>query len=757
MAFKKTSEGRVFFQNLDEAKPSGIPKKAAPAKVANQAKPPLRTSRTQAGGGTAAAGAQTQFQIIALLKTLNAKLQNTQSERDEMKKQLDRYERLVIRLEEKADRTHNAYETLNKSVKSKDKEMLEQSRRAEQIAQEAFTELEEARKLILELEEKTEISEQEIKRQATQRKKIEADIAARQAEFEVFQKKLADHSLTNKNLTKRLNRTEEQQETLGLQVSNAVSNQDVLDRKIEKTIQERTRMIRKVDRIEEAVMQTRDAMNAKAMVLLTDQSASGGAAALPASLDDMDPDAIQALIRAQAEAAQRSEEDALMPWWKKSVRFTPLGAASVLVIALLAGWLVSEVQKPAISDIDIFQMPQQGTAVPAIEPASGVEEGLGTIGDKLGDLGQAGMEKAGEVSAQAQEFVSRMLGEGATDAAATGAENNVAASAEDLTVASTQIAQPSTDSSINPVPNVALAQEPQAMMATPAVPATEPAINNDIGALDINDEEALLRALDENPQAVAQQLNALEPSSKPPATAAQTTRLVTQQADAMQATDIESAFAKNPDFYNDADADLPEAMRPVEEQALGGVAEAQHDLAAIYTAGHGGVAQDYKRAAYWFEKAAKNGIANGAYNLAVLYHQGLGLDADLNKAVQWYKAAATMGHPEAQYNLGIAHIEGVGVSYDPFKATAYFEQAASNQVIEAAYNLGLIHENGLLGEPKPDEASMWYKMAADQGSPEARAAIQQLAKSMNVGLDEINRLADSLQAAKNARDQVSSN
>jgi hypothetical protein len=284
----------------------------------------------------------------------------------------------------------------------------------------------------------------------------------------------------------------------------------------------------------------------------------------------------------------------------------------------------------------------------------------------------------------------------------------------------------------------------------------KPTINNDIGALDINDEEALLRALDTNPQAVAQQLNALEPSSKPPVSS-QATRLTTQQAVTVQAIDIESAFVQNPEFYNDADADIPEAMRPVEEQALSGVAEAQHDLAAIYTAGHGGVTQDYKRAAYWFEKAAKNGIANGAYNLAVLYHQGLGLDADLNKAIQWYKAAATMGHPEAQYNLGIAHIEGVGVSYDPFKATAYFEQAASNQVIEAAYNLGLIHENGLLGEPKLDEASMWYKMAADQGSPEARAAIQQLAKSMNVGLDEINRLADSLQAAKNARDNVSAN
>src|SRR5690606_34548420 len=37
------------------------------------------------------------------------------------------------------------------------------------------------------------------------------------------------------------------------------------------------------------------------------------------------------------------------------------------------------------------------------------------------------------------------------------------------------------------------------------------------------------------------------------------------------------------------DANLPAAIQAIEKKAFEGIPEAQHDLAAIYTAGHGGV------------------------------------------------------------------------------------------------------------------------------------------------------------------------
>lgn len=190
------------------------------------------------------------------------------------------------------------------------------------------------------------------------------------------------------------------------------------------------------------------------------------------------------------------------------------------------------------------------------------------------------------------------------------------------------------------------------------------------------------------------------------------------------------------------DTALPSVIKEVENQAYKGIAEAQHDLAAIYTAGHGGVPVDFERAAQWFKESAINGVANARYNLGVLYHQGLGVDQDINTAVNWYRAAAELGHPEAQYNLGIAYIEGIGTNYSPARAAHYFEQAANGGVLEAAYNLGLIHENGLTGNAQPNEALFWYKYAADLGSTEAEAALDQLSETLGLFPADIERIYD---------------
>ncbi len=193
------------------------------------------------------------------------------------------------------------------------------------------------------------------------------------------------------------------------------------------------------------------------------------------------------------------------------------------------------------------------------------------------------------------------------------------------------------------------------------------------------------------------------------------------------------------------DPDLLPVIRQIEMKALAGIPEAQHDLAAIYTAGHGGVKVDYTKASLWFREAAVNGIANARYNLGVLYHQGLGVEKDVNKAIKWYQAAAALGHPEAEYNLGIACIEGIGTQYDPRKAADYFEKAARGGVVEAAYNLGLIYENGLLGPSDTEEAVFWYKMASDY-NPESRVAYDQLIKAMSLKPEDIDGIVKKFSA-----------
>ena len=193
-----------------------------------------------------------------------------------------------------------------------------------------------------------------------------------------------------------------------------------------------------------------------------------------------------------------------------------------------------------------------------------------------------------------------------------------------------------------------------------------------------------------------------------------------------------------------ADTSLPKAIAEIQDRAFSGDANAQHDLAAIYTAGHGGVKVNYTVAAKWFNESAHNGIANAQYNLGVLYHQGLGVKKDTAKALELYRVAANNNHPEAQYNLAIAYVEGVGVEYNPQIASVYFEQAASGGIVEAAYNLGLLHENGLLGESQPDEAVFWYSLAANKGNKDSAKALAQLQSQLSMNDKDAERVTQKI-------------
>lgn len=296
------------------------------------------------------------------------------------------------------------------------------------------------------------------------------------------------------------------------------------------------------------------------------------------------------------------------------------------------------------------------------------------------------------------------------------------------------------------------------------------------------DDQSLLTQMEQNPDAVAAELNKIEPSIPQAAKLPDPEKAQPEKTETVKKEDVAftqekqpdlkkpiekvvdvkpvptpkvaaSAPVQNPDDFIKTqksdqplsermkpDAGLPALVKEIEIKAFAGVSEAQHDLAAIYTAGHGGVTVDYARAAFWFKEAATSGVANAQYNLGVLYQQGLGVTKDIPKAVQWYRAAAKKNHPEAQYNLGIASIEGIGTPYDPKQAAFFFENAANAGIMEAGYNLGLIHENGLLGDPTPKEAIYWYNKAAEEGSPEAKAALNQLSKAMGYSEADVDRI-----------------
>ncbi|MGF6232024.1 TPR repeat protein [Inquilinus ginsengisoli] len=74
------------------------------------------------------------------------------------------------------------------------------------------------------------------------------------------------------------------------------------------------------------------------------------------------------------------------------------------------------------------------------------------------------------------------------------------------------------------------------------------------------------------------------------------------------------------------------------------------------------VSQNFERAAYWYRRAADQGVASAAYNLGVLFERGLGVPRDPEAAVARFRQAAEAGHAGALNALGIAFLSGSGVA-----------------------------------------------------------------------------------------------
>lgn len=593
--------------------------------------------RSEATGGTLPAAPQNTraMEIIRTLAAISDKLKRSEAERYELLAELREYRKSLNELEDKAEKSEKAYAALESKIKS--------------------------------------------------RETMETEVSQRQARFERALKeaesKLVQASAGQNLLASRIKDTEEKQAGIIQRVDESVVQQARLDRQMEKIGQDKTRMLRKVERMEEILTETQDTLKARALVLLTDQSAAaqGNFPQIAAYGSDY--------------AADTANTDA--PWWRRSVRMQGVGMASMVVAALLFGWAINQVQQPEIPSIAVLE-----------------NGGLARLNLKQNQW-------------------------------------------EPISANETVAPAPAADATLTPVQAAPQVEE------TPAPTEQTPAAQ---AALNASDEQ-LMAALEENPDQLAAQLNEIAPEA------------VQQELDAVEAAPAPAAangtynplagtearaFAQDPQLSNlvakekgtaalaeriPADAALPASIKTLETQAFAGVPEAQHDLAAIYTAGRGGVTQNFEKAALWFREAADNKIANADYNLGVLYHQGLGVERDLDRALYWYREAAKLGHPEAQYNLGIAHIEGIGTQYDAPLAAAFFESAANQGITEAAYNLGLIYENGLIGgAAKTEDALLWYKIAADGGSTDAQAALTQLASNLQIGMEDVNKMVDRMQS-----------
>ena len=132
--------------------------------------------------------------------------------------------------------------------------------------------------------------------------------------------------------------------------------------------------------------------------------------------------------------------------------------------------------------------------------------------------------------------------------------------------------------------------------------------------------------------------------------------------------------------------DYPQAIRLLEPLARAGNPIAQLRYGLLHYHGHG-VRENDAQALQWFERAARQGLAEAQFNLGNMYAYGLAAPtgSDANRlAAQWYFEAARQGHAQAQYSLGILFLTGTGVVQSDAEAAKWIERAAAQGHADAA-------------------------------------------------------------------------
>ena len=124
-------------------------------------------------------------------------------------------------------------------------------------------------------------------------------------------------------------------------------------------------------------------------------------------------------------------------------------------------------------------------------------------------------------------------------------------------------------------------------------------------------------------------------------------------------------------------------VHELDYQAQAGNIRAQSELGDLYLFGEQDNEVDYKKAFYWYKKAADQGDAKSQYNLAIMYLNGYGIEMNKSKAVEYYRKSAEQGDSDSQLQLGIRYLNGEGVSQDLKLAKYWLNLSMKNGNVEA--------------------------------------------------------------------------
>jgi TPR repeat protein/uncharacterized protein (UPF0335 family) len=198
------------------------------------------------------------------------------------------------------------------------------------------------------------------------------------------------------------------------------------------------------------------------------------------------------------------------------------------------------------------------------------------------------------------------------------------------------------------------------------------------------------------------------------------------------------------------EADRSRALRSArlsyDDATKRGYVSALNDLAVLYENGDG-VEANGAQAIELFKKAAQQGDPLAMYNLALHYRDGTNdVKRDVGQAAEWFAKSAESGSVSAMVELGDALINGRGQAQNPRRGLEWLQRAADAGSVRAKFLLGMTYLKGKIcgcgGEDSPnsqrqdpDLALLWFGRVAETGDSDAQAI---LARIMERGIGLLN-------------------
>ena len=165
------------------------------------------------------------------------------------------------------------------------------------------------------------------------------------------------------------------------------------------------------------------------------------------------------------------------------------------------------------------------------------------------------------------------------------------------------------------------------------------------------------------------------------------------------------------------------------QAAEAGDLDAQCNLGLCYSDALG-VEKNYKKAAFWFAKAAAKNHAPALHNLGHLNSIGCGVTKNWATALKLWRKAARSGYAPSINNIGYYYEKGLGVTQNYKTALLWYRKAAELDLPDAMFEVGRYHYEGLGVKQNLEEAYYWLYTASVLGDADSEELAREIQRQL---------------------------